>query len=286
VDVTLAYRSCERVTRARAGNFYYGIRLLPPRKRRALCGVYAFARRVDDIGDGGLSTEEKLARLEEARRSLDMIDPGAPDPVLAALADVRARFSIPMDAFVDLIDGVEMDVRGTRYARFDELVQYCRRVAGSIGRLSVAVFEAADPATAERLADDLGVAMQLTNILRDIREDTKAGRSYVPQEEIEHFGWGPDPERAPMDALVALVRFQATRAVDWFARGLTLLSLLDARSAACVGAMTGIYQRILERIQRHPHEVLLGRVSLPVWEKAWVAARSLAGVRDPVEALA
>jgi phytoene synthase len=277
VDEQPAYRHCEEVTRGAAANFFYGIRLLPAPKRRAMCAVYAFARQVDDIGDGDLPAERKLAELAAARRALAGVDPSSDDPVLAALGHARGRFDLPLDALEDLIAGVEMDVRGTTFERFDELVLYCRRVAGSIGRLCLAIFEPRRPQDALPLADDLGVAMQLTNILRDVREDLEHGRVYLPAEDLRRFG--VDDLAAPADAaLTELVRFEATRARGWFDRGLQLLPLLDSRSAACVLAMTGIYRRILERIEREPAEVLHRRVSLPAWEKAWVAARSLAGV--------
>jgi phytoene synthase len=199
------------------------------------------------------------------------------DPVLLALADAAHRFPIPLAAFGDLLDGVEMDVRGTRYATFEDLVGYCRRVAGSVGRLSVGVFGASDRARASSLGDDLGVAMQLTNILRDVREDRALGRVYLPDEDLEAFGCPPDPLEAPPGALAALLRFEAARARAWFDRGLRLLPLLDRRSAACVEAMTGIYRRLLDRIERAPAEVLRRRLSLAAWEKAWVAGRSLVG---------
>ncbi|MDI3341614.1 MAG: squalene/phytoene synthase family protein, partial [Sphaerobacter sp.] len=162
MDVLDAYRHCEHIMRAQARNFSYGIRLLPPPKRRALSAVYAFARRVDDIGDGPLPAAEKLTRLEEARKAIR--DPGAhgDDPVLVALADTARRFPVHLDVFEELIDGCEADVRATTYATFDELVDYCRRVAGSIGRLSLGVFGADDPGAAAPLADALGVALQLT----------------------------------------------------------------------------------------------------------------------------
>jgi len=183
-----------------------------------------------------------------------------------------------LTAFADLIDGVEMDVRGTTYPTFDVLEVYCRRVAGSIGRLSVGVFGATSPSAAARLADDLGVAMQLTNILRDVREDLGRGRAYLPLEDLAQFGLPPDLAETGPAGLTSIVRFEVGRAREWFERGLRLLPLLDARSASCVSAMTGIYRRILARLERHPEEVLRRRVSLPPWEKAWVAARSLAGV--------
>ena len=273
-----AYRRCEEITRARAANFYYGIRLLPVSKRRALCAIYAFARRVDDIGDGTLTAGEQLHLLDRARMDLGRVDGSSSDPFVWALRDAAARFPVPLSAFADLIDGVEMDVRGQTYPTFEALEVYCRRVAGSIGRLSVAVFGSTRPDTASRLADDLGVAMQLTNVLRDVREDIGRGRMYLPAEDLARFGCDSDLAFATAEAVAALVRFEAARARDWFRQGLRLLPLLDSRSASCVAAMTGIYRRILARLERHPEGVLQGRVSLPTWEKAWVAARSLAGV--------
>jgi phytoene synthase len=276
MDAASAYRHCEEVTRAEAANFFYGIRLLPADKRRAMCAVYAFARRVDDIGDGALPDADKQAQLDGERAALAGLSTDSDDAVIAALADARTRFPLPVDALELLIDGVEMDVRGATYETFEELVAYCRCVAGSIGRLCLAIFEPDDPAGGMQLADDLGVAMQLTNILRDVREDLERGRVYLPAEDLRRFGCAP-LEEAPPAALIALVRFEAARAREWFDRGLGLLELLDGRSASCVMAMTGIYRRILDRIEAEPGAVLERRVSLPAWEKAWVAARSLAG---------
>jgi phytoene synthase len=272
-----AYRICERLTRKAAANFYYGIRLLPADKRRAMSAVYAYARRVDDIGDGNLPAERKLADLAATREALAEGDPE--DAVMVALADSRARFTLPGDAFTDLLDGVRMDVEGTRFATFDELVVYSRAVAGSIGRISVGIFGASDMERAVPLADDLGVAMQITNVLRDVREDWDRGRVYLPGEDLRRFGCAEDLTSSPPEATAELIRFEAERGREWFARGLGLLPLLDARSKACVRAMTGIYRRILGQIDRDPMQVLRRRVSLPAWEKAWVAARSLAGAQ-------
>jgi phytoene synthase len=305
----VAYKHCEAVTREQAANFYYGIRLLPPRRRRAMCAVYAFARRVDDIGDGTLPREEKLRRLDSEARALaalEAADPAAladPDPVLVALADAHARFALPQGALGELIEGVRMDVEGVAYERFDDLVLYCRRVAGAIGRVCLAIFappergvavdgEGVDSGRAEAalLADDLGVALQLTNILRDVREDAENGRVYLPAEDLRRFGLiaedEPGEPRAVLAALAhagdaeaewvhALVRFEAARAQHWFHRGMTLGPLLDRRSAACVLAMAGIYRRLLDRIEADPERALRERMSLPVREKAWVAARSM-----------
>lgn len=270
-----AYRICERVTRKAAANFYYGIRLLPADKRRAMSAAYAYARRADDIGDGTLPAARKLADLAGTRKALTEGDPD--DAVMVALADARSRFPLPVEAFTDLLDGVQMDVEGTRFTTFDELVVYSRAVAGSIGRICVGIFGASDLERAKPLADDLGVAMQITNVLRDVREDFERGRVYLPAEDLRRFGCEEDLSSSPADATADLIRFETARGREWFARGLELLPLLDARSKACVRAMTGIYRRILGQIDRDPQQVLRRRVSLPAWEKAWVAARSLAG---------
>ena len=290
VNVQDAYRHCEQVTRTQARNFSYGIRLLPGGKRRALSAVYAFARRVDDIGDGTLPAADKLAALEDARASVAALEAGTAaggdDLVLIALADTARRYPIPLGAFGELIDGCVADVRGTRYANFAELEHYCRCVAGSIGRLSLGVFGSRDLGTAEPLADALGIALQLTNILRDIREDLVNGRVYLPAEDLERFGAVLRPDRA--DALAGehglqdVVRFEARRAFGWYATGLRLLPLLDRRSAACTGAMSGIYLRLLKQIAAAPAAALRQRQSLPGSQKAMVAARALAGIWDRV----
>jgi 15-cis-phytoene synthase len=291
MDVPAAYRHCEEITRSQARNFSYGIRLLPPPKRRALSAVYAFARRIDDIGDGELPADQKLAALGAARTEIEALaaetesPSGTPqvqdDPVLTALADAGRRFPIPLAAFGELIDGCEADVRGTSYATFDDLHHYCRCVAGSIGRLSLGVFGTRDVATAAPLADALGVALQLTNILRDIREDYGTGRVYLPAEDFKRFGaeLRPNGSGGPADdpKLVKLVVFEADRARDWYARGLQLMPMLDRRSAACTGAMAGIYYRLLQSIAASPDAVLHRRVSLSAGQKATVAAKALAG---------
>jgi phytoene synthase len=286
IDTRAAYRRCEEITRSQARNFSYGIRLLPADKRRALSAVYAFARRVDDIGDGSRPAAARLAALAEARASVTALAgpagelPPDPDPVLVALADAARRFAIPLAAFGELIDGCEADVRGTRYATFGELEHYCRCVAGSIGRLSLGVFGCADAAVAAPLADALGVALQLTNILRDIREDFGNGRVYLPADDLDRFGAVLNPDGGVLAAdcrLEDVVQFEAERARGWYATGLRLMPLLDRRSAASAGAMAGIYFRLLDHISAAPAEALRRRLSLPAREKAMVAARSLAG---------
>jgi 15-cis-phytoene synthase len=292
VDLTEAYRECERITWSQARNFAYGIRLLPPEKRRGLAVIYAFARRIDDIGDGTLpgqqadmSAEQKIADLEAARQAVLNLDGASgasfDDPVLLALADVKRNFPVPMEAFGELIDGCVADVRGTRYETFEDLHHYCRCVAGSIGRLSLGIFGAGhdrtghDQQEAARLADSLGVALQLTNILRDIREDHENGRIYLPAEDLAKFDI--DLDAPSVSQFIRLVEFEAERAREWYAAGWQLLPMLDRRSAACTGAMAGIYRRLLERIAAQPAAVLDSRVSLSTGEKAMVAVRALAG---------
>ena len=277
MDLTEAYRECERITWSQARNFAYGIRLLPPAKRRGLAVIYAFARRIDDIGDGTLPAERKIADLEVARQAVLTLDgKGHDDPVLLALADVKRSFPVPMEAFGELIDGCVADVRGTRYETFEDLHYYCRCVAGSIGRLSLGIFGTShDRQEAARLADSLGVALQLTNILRDIREDHQNGRIYLPAEDLAKFD--VDLDEPNPSQFGRLVEFEAERARDWYATGWRLLPMLDRRSAACTGAMAGIYRQLLERIAARPGAVLNNRVSLSTGEKAMVAVRALAG---------
>jgi 15-cis-phytoene synthase len=277
VELTEAYGECERITWTQARNFAYGIRLLPAGKRRGLAVIYAFARRIDDIGDGTMPPQEKIAALEEARRTvLDLTSPDPADPVLLALADTGRNFPVPMQAFGELIDGCVADVRGTYYETFDDLLYYCRCVAGSVGRLSLGIFgTSGDPGEASRLADSLGVGLQLTNILRDIREDYANGRVYLPAEDLAKFDCNlgkPDTTQ-----FARLVEFEAERARDWYATGMQLLPMLDRRSAACTGAMAGIYRRLLDRIAAQPAAVLRGRMSLSAGEKAVVAVKALAG---------
>jgi phytoene synthase len=326
VELTDAYRECERITWTQARNFAYGIRLLPAEKRRGLAVIYAFARRIDDIGDGTMPSEEKIAALQDARRSvLELTRASEDDPVLLALADVERNFPVPMLAFGELIDGCVADVRGTSYQTFEDLLHYCRCVAGSIGRLSLGIFGTShDAADAARLADSLGVALQLTNILRDIREDYQNGRVYLPSEDLAKFsvcvpslggdgvspggrppgippilgenlppqtppaprpplgGTGPPSPGLggtgpPSPEFARLIEFEAERARDWYATGMRLLPMLDRRSAACTGAMAGIYRRLLDRIAAQPSAVLRGRMSLSAGEKAVVAVKALAG---------
>jgi phytoene synthase len=280
MKVDAAYRWCEEVTRTQARNFSYGIRLLPPPKRRALSAVYAMARRIDDIGDGELPADQKLRLLELAGESLHRLPDTDGDPVLTALADAADRMPIPLSAFDELIDGCMADVRGARYPDEEGLTWYCRCVAGSVGRLSLGVFGSGDSERAARLADALGIALQLTNILRDLREDRENDRIYLPKEDLDRFGCtlelDDDGFTDPPERLAELVRFEADRAERWYQEGLRLLPTLDRRSAACTAAMAGIYHRLLQRIRTDPVAVTRSRLSLSSGQKAYVAARALA----------
>ncbi|MEV4539134.1 presqualene diphosphate synthase HpnD [Asanoa sp. NPDC049518] len=280
--LSTAYETCEAITRTEARNFYYGIRLLPPAKRTSLCAVYALARRIDDIGDGDLALADKTTALHGLKAELSDID-GSTDPVLVAVADTARRFPLPVGAFGELVDGVQMDLNGTRYDTFEQLVDYCRCVAGSVGRLCLGIFGSrADPRASE-YADALGIALQQVNILRDIREDLTNNRVYLPSEDLHRFG-----VRLALDAkgnlvdrdggLARFIAFAAERARLWYERGLRLLPLLDRRSAASAAAMSGIYRRLLEQIATNPRLVYDRRLSLTGWQKASVAVRALAGV--------
>ena len=311
-----AYTSCRAITKDQARNFYYGIRLLPADKRDALCAVYALARRIDDIGDGDLPIDGKTAAIAELRVSLDGLgtssaewstsasgpvpavrrpegdqrdlrgetsgSPSGWDPVIVAVTDAGRRYPIPFDAFEELVDGVEMDIIGRTYATFDELVDYCRCVAGSVGRLCLSIFGSRPHPEASRYADTLGIALQQTNILRDIREDLLNGRVYLPKEDLHSFGveLALDERGALVDkdgSLSALIRFSARRAQQWYAEGLRLAPLLDRRSGACCTAMAGIYRRLLEIIAAEPSAVFAGRLSLSGRQKLEVAVRALSG---------
>jgi phytoene synthase len=311
-----AYTSCRAITKDQARNFYYGIRLLPADKRDALCAVYALARRIDDIGDGDLPIDGKTAAIAQLRVSLDGLgtssaerstsasgpvlgvrrpdgdqrdrrgetssSPSGWDPVMVAVADAGRRYPIPLGAFEELVDGVEMDIIGRTYATFDELVDYCRCVAGSVGRLSLGIFGSRPHPEASRYADTLGIALQQTNILRDIREDLLNGRVYLPKEDLHSFGveLALDEQGALVDkdgSLSALIRFSARRAQQWYAEGLRLAPLLDRRSGACCTAMAGIYRRLLEIIAAEPSAVFAGRLSLSGRQKLEVAVRALSG---------
>ena len=257
MSVDAAYAEVERLTRREARNFAYGIRVLPRDQRRAVSAIYAFARRVDDIADGELPVEQKRERLQSLRAALD----AAPeDAMLVALADARARYGIPAGALHDLVDGGLQDTEQDRYADFAELDRYCRRVAGAVGVACVAVYGSDD---VERAAT-LGVALQLINIMRDVREDWELGRVYLPQDELTAYGVSEDEIAAGHTGPEwrALMAFQASRARAHLQEGLGLLETLDSRSAACVSTFAGLYRATLDRIESRGFDVFEGSVRL------------------------
>lgn len=270
MTVAEAYAEVERLTRREARNFAYGIRVLPREKRQAISAVYAFARRVDDIADGTLPVDEKRARLRELRAALAA---PAADATLVALADARSRFGIPEPSLQALVDGGLQDTEQSRYASFDELRGYCEKVAGAVGVACVAIYGSDD---VER-AETLGVALQLINIIRDVREDWELGRVYLPQDELAAYGVGEDDLAAGRvgPEWRALMAFQASRARANMEQGLGLLETLDSRSAACVSTFAGLYRATLDRIEARGYDVFDGSLRLSPLTKLRIVGAGL-----------
>jgi 15-cis-phytoene synthase len=271
VTASQAYAEVERITRARARNFAYGIMVLPRDKRRAIAAIYAFARRVDDLADGDLPVDEKRRRLEELGAALD--GPPGDDAMLIALADARGRYPIPASALRALVAGGTQDLEQVRYASFDELVGYCRKVAGAVGIACVAVYGSDD---LERAAT-LGIALQLINIVRDVREDWELGRVYLPQDELASFGVTEADIAAgrATDAWRALMTFQAARARTYLQDGLGLLRSLDSRSSLCVSTFAGLYRATLDRIEARGFDVFDGPPHLSTLTKLRIVGQGL-----------
>ena len=265
MSVDAAYAEVQRVTRARAKNFAYGIMVLPREKRRAIAAVYAYAREVDDVADGDLPVDEKRQRLEELRASLDAAPTGA---MSVALHDARARFGIPRSALSALVDGGLQDLEQSRYATFDELRGYCEKVAGAVGVACIAVYGSDD---VER-AMTLGIALQLINIIRDVDEDRQLRRVYLPQDELARFGV---TELAVSPEWRELMAFQAQRARAHLDEGLHLLESLDRRSALCVSTFAGLYAGQLDRMEANGYDVFNASCRLSTPAKLAVVARGL-----------
>jgi phytoene synthase len=269
--VEQAYAEVQRVTRREAKNFAYGIMVLPRPKRRAIAAIYAFARAVDDVADGPLPTGEKQARLEALRGALD--DPAPADAMLIALADARARFDIPREPLSALVDGGLQDTEQTRYASFGELRAYCDKVAGAVGLACLPVYGSSD---LER-ARELGLALQLINIVRDVREDWELGRVYLPQDELAAHGVSEEDiaEGRLTPGWRSLMAEQAARARGHLAEGRRLLPSLERRSALCVGTFAGLYETTLDRIEASGFDVFAGQTRLSAPAKLGVVARGL-----------
>ncbi len=280
VGVDAAYAHCEELTRVAARNFYYPIRGLTRDRRRAMCAVYAFSRGADDIADDP-GIEDRGGRFADFRRRLEGAFAGTPEgEVFVALADAAKRFHLPQRNLAEIIDGAEQDLRVTRYATYEELRSYCYKVASAVGLVCVEIFGYRDPA-ARVHAETLGIGMQLTNILRDVAEDAKLGRVYLPAEEMARFGVREEDVLAGRmtPAFGELMKFQVARARELFKKAEGLFPLLDRKARFCPLAIRGLYAGILDRIEKRGHDVFSGRVSLrapakvlcviKAWFRAW-----------------
>lgn len=261
-----AYAEASRITRREARNFAWGIAVLPRPKRLAVAALYAFARRVDDIADDpALPVDERRRGLEACRETVQALpDAPAGDAVLIALADATERYGVPRSALLDLVSGGLMDAEKTRYASWDELREYCRCVAGAVGLACLAVYQPSDPVAAPPRAEALGLALQQINIMRDVAEDWRLGRVYLPQDELERFGVAEADLAAGRvsPAWHALMEHQGRRAEELMRAGLGLLPLLDRRSALCVRAFAGIYGGLLVQMRGRGYDVFSQRPRL------------------------
>ena len=271
-----AERFCREMARREAKNFYWGFISLPHEQRMAIYSLYDFARQVDDDVDSAPRRDLIPAKLA-AQRDRVRTPNHSPetDPVMYVLSRAVARYRIPPSELLALIDGVEMDCTKTRYATWPELREYCKLVASIVGRMCVRIFGFDDPQALDR-ADDLGLALQLTNILRDVREDAGMGRVYVPQEDLARFGISDRDllDGNPGDGWEQLVAFETQRTRELFESGYQVLGYIPRRPAACVQTMAGIYERILEKIERDPRLPLRGRAALSKGEKLRVVVAS------------
>jgi len=263
-------------TNARATNFYYAFVFLPPEKRLAIEAVYAFARRGDDVADSGLDPAEAAAGLARYRQALEACysqDSSRLDSTeLRALAEAIRRFNIPRQPFEDLILGLEMDLTGARYETFEELSLYCYRVASTIGLICIEIFGYQNPRTRD-YAVNLGKALQLVNILRDIQRDAQRGRIYIPQEDLDRFGVPPTELLAGTynDPFIELMQFECDRARHYFNLARQMLPPEDRPSMKSAEIMASIYWGILKRIQKRCYNVFGKRVRMPRPLKLWTA---------------
>jgi squalene synthase HpnC len=297
-SLAAAERYCQRMARREAGNFYWGFIALPRTQRISIYALYDFARQIDDATDGPGATDAGVwldvssgrhdqerppadgtarAQLELQRRRLRRALAGDPagDPVMQVLARAVQRHSIPGSELEELVSGVEMDLHQNRYATWEELRGYCQLVAGVVGRMCVRIFGFDSDDALER-ADSLGAALQLINILRDVREDASLGRVYLPQDELARFGVSETSLLAgrPDGAWTSLVEFEAARARRLYASGIQVCEHIPGPARACVRTMAGIYSGILDRIEAEPELPLRQRVRLSSGEKAGVMLRS------------
>lgn len=271
-----AYEECRLITRSEAKNFYYAFLTLPPTKRRAIYASYAFCRVCDNAADENIPTPRKLDLLQDIRRKLALAYSGHPSgPVFTAIADTVDRFHIPHEHFQEVIAGVETDLTKTRYEDFNELRAYCYQVASVVGLICLEIFGYSHTSARDH-AIDLGLAMQLTNILRDVKEDLERDRVYLPMDEMNALGYSLEELKAEVinEPFRQLMKFQAGRARQYFNSGFNLLPFLSPRSRACPAVLGQIYSHILNRIEARDFAVFDERVSLSRGEKYLVTAQT------------
>ncbi len=279
MSVTLeeSYRRCGEIARRTGKNFAYSFISLPAEKRRAMCAIYAFMRRSDDIADGAGNPALASAGLKQWRASVNaaLADGKCDDPILPALVDTVQRYRIENRYFHELLDGTEMDQAVTRYETFDQLYRYCYHVASVVGLVVLPVFGFKDDAV-KVSGEACGIAFQLTNILRDVKEDAQLGRIYLPAEDRQRFGVSDadilDSNFTP--GFVELMEFEVARAREFYVKAQPLLGLIDADSRSTLAVMIGIYGGILDKIEHTGYAVFDGRVRLSTGEKLWIVAKN------------
>jgi len=272
-----SFSYCRHIARSRAKNFYYSFLLLTPQQRRAMCAIYAFMRYCDDLSD---EPGANAAAMDRWRAEMEDAFEGrfSDHPVWPAFHYTVRRFGIPRQYFRDMVDGVASDLVPRRMETFEELYRYCYQVASVVGLTTIHIF-GFDTPSALPLAEKCGVAFQLTNILRDIREDAERGRIYLPAEDLRSFGVTEDDLRAGnrSEAVLKLLRFEAERARRYYAESRPLLDLVHPRSRPSLLALITIYSRLLQRIEETNYDVFSHRVRLAAIEKSWIMLRCLAG---------
>jgi 15-cis-phytoene synthase len=278
-----SYRFCAALSRRNARNFFYAFMLLPAPVRRSMCALYAFMRHTDDLADEPDSAARKAEAIASWRLELDAALEGREScwPGLPALADTITRHGIPVQLLHEVIEGVSMDIEPRRYRAFADLALYCHHVASAVGLCCLHIWGyRSSGGQAERLAEACGIALQLTNIIRDVREDAAGGRIYLPLEDLERFGVAPEELAAagpPRDSLRALLAFEAERASTYYDLALALAPLISARGRPVFLTIVGTYRDLLGEIVARNYNVLDGRVSLPRWRKAVVVLYALLG---------
>lgn len=281
LQLRAAYSVCRHIARSAAKNFYYGFLVLPSHKRDALCAVYAFMRRADDISDDpSLPVDQRREKLNHWICSLTRVVEGekTDDPVLLALADSQKRFNIPLNLLQKLVHGTAMDVEQNegrlQYDTFDQLYDYCYHVASVVGLICIRIFGYRDP-KAEKLAERTGVAFQLTNIIRDVKEDSQLGRVYIPREDLKTYGVDPAVliNGSAAVAFRPVLAFEAERAREYYRSADELLPLVDEDSQPALWTLVEIYRRLLGRIAQRDFDVFSERVRLSTAEKMTVLAR-------------